>query len=204
MSEISELKDIPSEVNEGNDKKGNSYNPFSARVIYDWMEIFAVSIAVVFFLFSFVARIAVVDGGSMLPTLENGDKLIVRQLFYKPKQGDIIVCQSESYGMEKPLVKRVIATEGQTVVLDRQNWKVYVDDKPLDESYVLYEAGYMMGWDYDTDVITVKEGHVFVMGDHRNDSLDSRSMRVGQIDERYIIGQVIFRFMPLKGMGIVK
>lgn len=204
MSENSELKDIPSEVNEGNDKKENNYNPFSAKVIYDWMEIFAVSIAVVFFLFSFVARIAVVDGGSMLPTLENGDKLIVRQLFYKPKQGDIIVCQSESYGMEKPLVKRVIATEGQTVVLDRQNWKVYVDDKPLDESYVLYEAGLMMGWDYDTDVITVKEGHVFVMGDHRNDSLDSRSMRVGQIDERYIIGQVIFRFMPLKSMGIVK
>ena len=204
MSENSELKDIPSEVNEGNDKKENNYNPFSAKVIYDWMEIFAVSIAVVFFLFSFVARIAVVDGGSMLPTLENGDKLIVRQLFYKPKQGDIIVCQSESYGMEKPLVKRVIATEGQTVVLDRQNWKVYVDDKPLDESYVLYEAGFMMGWDYDTDIITVKEGHVFVMGDHRNDSLDSRSMRVGQIDERYIIGQVIFRFMPLKSMGIVK
>lgn len=204
MSENSELKDIPSEVNEGNDKKGNNYNPFSARAIYDWMEIFAVSIAVVFFLFSFVARIAVVDGGSMLPTLENGDKLIVRQLFYNPKQGDIIVCQSESYGMEKPLVKRVIATEGQTVVLDRQNWKVYVDDKPLDESYVLYEAGLMMGWDYDTDIITVKEGHVFVMGDHRNDSLDSRSMRVGQIDERYIIGQVIFRFIPFKNMGIVK
>ena len=204
MSENSELKAIPSEVNEGNDEKENNYNPFSAKVIYDWMEIFAISIAVVFILFSFVARIAVVDGGSMLPTLENGDKLIVRQLFYKPKQGDIIVCQSESYGMDKPLVKRVIATEGQTVVLDRQNWKVYVDDKPLDENYVLYEAGLMMGWEYDTDIITVKKGHVFVMGDHRNDSLDSRSMRVGQIDERYIIGQVIFRFIPLKNMGIVK
>ena len=179
-------------------------NPFSPRALFDWVEIFAASIAVVFVLFAFVARIAVVDGGSMLPTLTNGDKVIVRQLFYTPKQGDIIVCQSETYGMDKPLVKRVIATAGQTVSIDRQNWKVYVDGEPLDESYVLFEAGLMNGWDYGVDTITVKEGHIFVMGDHRNDSLDSRSMRIGQIDERYVIGKVIFRFMPLKHIGIVK
>ena len=156
-----------------------------------------------FILFSFVARIAVVDGGSMLPTLSHGDKLLVRQLFYTPKQGDVIVCQSEKYGLDKPLVKRIIATEGQTVRIDRDNWKVYVDGKPLDEPYIYLESGKMIGWEYDTDEIVVPKGHVFVMGDHRNDSLDSRFYRVGMIDVRYIIGEVIFRFFPFDGLGLV-
>ncbi len=175
-----------------------------ASSVYDWIEIIIISVATVFILFSFVARIAVVDGSSMLPTLTDGDKLIVRHLFYTPKQGDIIVCQSQTYGLEKPLVKRIIATEGQTVSIDRLTWTVYVDGVALKEDYIYREGGYMVGWEYDTDTITVKEGHVFVMGDHRNDSLDSRTYRVGQIDERYIIGKVVFRFMPFKSFGPVK
>ena len=171
--------------------------------LYDWLEIFAVSIAVIFFLFAFVARIAVVDGSSMNPTLQGNDKLLVRQLFYTPKQGDIIVCQSERYGMQKPLVKRIIALEGQTVRIDTENWIVYVDDEPLEEDYVLYRAGSpMVGWSYG-ESYTVPEGHVFVMGDNRNDSLDSRSYLVGPIDERYIIGEVIFRFLPFSSLGTV-
>jgi signal peptidase I len=208
MTDNSELNPNTNEIEENEkvetDSKKKEENPFSPRALFDWVEIFAVSIAVVFLLFAYVARIAVVDGGSMLPTLTNGDKVIVRQIFYTPKQGDIVVCQSEKYGMDKPLVKRVIATEGQTVSIDRENWKVYVDGEPLDESYVFFETGLMNGWDYNTDTITVKKGHVFVMGDHRNDSLDSRSMRIGQIDERYVIGKVVYRFMPLKNIGIVK
>lgn len=175
-----------------------------ASSVYDWIEIIIISVATVFVLFSFVARIAVVDGSSMLPTLTDGDKLIVRHLFYTPKQGDIIVCQSQTYGLEKPLVKRIIATEGQTVSIDRLTWTVYVDGVPLKEDYIYREGGYMVGWEYETDTITVKEGHVFVMGDHRNDSLDSRTYRVGQIDERYIIGKVVFRFMPFSSFGPVK
>ncbi len=171
--------------------------------VFEWLEIFIVSIAAVFILFSFVARIAVVDGNSMLPTLSHGDKLLVRQLFYTPKQGDIIVCQSGKYGLDKPLVKRIIATEGQTVRIDRENWKVYVNGYPLDEPYVFFENGKMVGWEYDTDEIVVPKGHVFVMGDHRNDSLDSRFYRVGMIDVRYIIGEVIFRFFPFDGLGLV-
>ncbi len=175
-----------------------------ASSIYEWLEIFIISVAAVFILFSFVARVAVVDGGSMLPTLSNGDKLLVRQLFYTPKQGDIIVCQSENYGLDKPLVKRIIATEGQRVRLDRENWKIYINGEPLDESYKIYlESGSMVGWEYDTDEIVVPKGHVFVMGDHRNDSLDSRSRRIGMIDERYIIGEVVFRFMPFASFGTV-
>ena len=175
----------------------------AVRSVFDWIEVFAVSIAVVFVLFTFVARIAVVDGDSMLPTLNNGDKLIVSQLFYTPKQGDIVVCQSKTYGLNYPLVISVIATGGQIVTLDRETWTVTVDGVALEEGYILRTAGKMTGWFYDEDTITVPEGYVFVMGDNRNNSLDSRSYAVGMIDERYIVGKVIFRFMPLNNFGKV-
>ncbi|MBO5040536.1 MAG: signal peptidase I [Clostridia bacterium] len=175
-----------------------------SQTIFEWLEIFIVSVAAVFILFSFVARIAVVDGNSMYPTLSHSDKLLVRQIFYEPKQGDIIVCQSEAYGLDKPLVKRIIATEGQKVRLDRENWKIYVDGFPLEEPYIVVGSDLMHNWDYGEDEITVPEGHVFVMGDNRNNSLDSRFYDVGYIDERYIIGQVIYRFLPFDGFGPVK
>ena len=174
-----------------------------SQTVFEWLEIFIVSVAAVFILFSFVARIAVVEGDSMYPTLSNNDKLLVRQLFYEPKQGDIIVCQSVNYGLDKPLVKRIIATEGQKVRLDRENWKIYVDGFPLDESYIVVGQGAMVNWEYEGDEITVPEGHVFVMGDNRNNSLDSRFYDVGYIDERYIIGEVVFRFLPFDGFGSV-
>ncbi len=172
--------------------------------IYEWVEMLVISIALVFMIFSFVARVAVVSGNSMKPTLENGDKLLVRELFYTPKQGDIIVCHSEFYGFSEPLVKRVIATEGQKVRLDTENWKVYVDGVLLDEDYINYIPGVdMKGWDYGEEY-TVPDGHIFVMGDNRNFSSDSRASYVGAIDERYVIGKVIFRFLPASAFGSVK
>ncbi|MBQ8255161.1 MAG: signal peptidase I [Clostridia bacterium] len=172
--------------------------------LFEWLEIFIVSVAAVFILFSFVARIAVVEGNSMYPTLSNADKLLVRQIFYEPKQGDIVVCQSVRYGLDKPLVKRIIATAGQRVRLDKTNWKIYVNDFPIDEPYLVIGEGSMVDWEYDTDEIVIPEGHVFVMGDNRNNSLDSRFYGVGMIDERYIIGQVVYRFLPFNGFGPVK
>lgn len=174
-----------------------------SETFFEWLEIFIISVAAVFVLFSFIARIAVVDGNSMYPTLSNNDKLLVRQIFYTPKQGDIIVCQSENYGLDKPLVKRIIATEGQTVRLDRENWKIYVNGFVIDEPYLVIGEGAMVDWEYDTDEIVIPKGHVFVMGDNRNNSLDSRFYGVGMIDERYIIGQVIYRFMPFNVFGPV-
>lgn len=176
-----------------------------SQTIFEWLEIFIVSVAAVFILFSFVARIAVVDGNSMHPTLSHSDKLLVRQIFYEPKQGDIIVCQSEAHGLDKPLVKRIIATEGQKVRLDLENWKIYVDGFPLEEPYIVIGSVPMRDWEESYgDEITVPEGHVFVMGDNRNNSLDSRYEEVGFIDERYIIGQVIYRFLPFDGFGPVE
>lgn len=174
-----------------------------AADLYDWLEVFAVSVAIVFVIFAFVARVAVVDGTSMNDTLKHGDKLLVRELLYTPKQGDIVVCQSEFFGFNEPLVKRVVATEGQTIKIDTENWKVYVDGIELKEDYVKYIAGMdMRGWSYGEEY-TVPEGHIFVMGDNRNGSWDSRDSRVGPIDERYVIGKVVFRFLPISSFGKV-
>jgi len=171
--------------------------------LYDWLEIVAVSVAAVFFIFSFVARVAVVDGNSMNQTLKHGEKLIVQELFYTPKQGDIIVCQSEFFGFQQPLVKRIIAVEGQTITIDTETWTVCVDGVPLDEDYVNYIEGVpMLGWSYG-ESYTVPAGMVFVMGDNRNDSWDSRDSRIGPIDDRFIVGKVIFRFLPLGSFGTV-
>lgn len=171
--------------------------------LYDWLEVFAVSVAAVFVIFAFVARVAVVDGESMTNTLQHGEQLIVQELFYTPKQGDIVVCQSAFFGFDKPLVKRIIATEGQTISIDTETWTVTVDGVPLKEDYVRYIQGKdMTGWSYG-DSYTVPEGHVFVMGDNRNGSWDSRDSRIGPIDERYIVGKVIFRFAPLGSFGPV-
>lgn len=171
--------------------------------LYDWLEVFAVSVAAVFVLFAFVARVAVVDGDSMNHTLKHGDKLLVQELFYTPKQGDIVVCQTEFFGFGNPLVKRVIATEGQVITLDTETWTVSVDGVPLDEDYVLHiEGASMVGWSYG-ESYTVPEGHVFVMGDNRNGSWDSRDARIGPVDERYIVGKVVFRFAPFSSFGPV-
>lgn len=172
--------------------------------LYDWLEVLAVSVAAVFILFAFVLRVAEVDGTSMTNTLQHGEKLLVQELFYTPKQGDIVVCQSEFFGFDKPLVKRVIATEGQTVSIDEETWTVTVDGVALKEDYVRYMKGQnMKGWSYG-ESYTVPEGMVFVMGDNRNGSWDSRDSRIGPIDERYIVGKVILRFAPLDHFGPVK
>ncbi|MBQ7125441.1 MAG: signal peptidase I [Clostridia bacterium] len=190
---------LEAETQTSNNKDKNEEKQTIVARLYDWLEIFAVSVAVVFIIFAFVARVAIVDGNSMNDTLKDGDKLLVSELFYTPKQGDIIVCQAEYFGPEEPLVKRIVATEGQTIRIDTENWQVFVNDIELEEDYVKHIIGRdMHGWSYGEEY-TVPKGHVFVMGDNRNNSADSRDSRVGPIDERYIIGKVIFRFSPKFG-----
>ena len=169
----------------------------AATLFSDIVEICVTAITVVIICFAFFARNAVVDGESMRETLQDRDSLIVLSFGFKPKTGDIIVCQSENYGYETPLVKRVIATSGQTISIDREKWQVSVDGVVLDElDYVRYLDGVRMnGWAYG-ETYTVPEGYVFVMGDNRNNSTDSRSTHIGPIDERLVVGKVILRYLP--------
>ena len=179
--------------------------------IFDVIEIFAVAVAFIFLCFNFVFRVAMVDGSSMNQTLIDRERVLVWELGYQPKTGDIVVCQSERYGYETPLVKRVIATGGQTVSIDFENWKVTVDGKTLDEPYVYHKNALAMHTeDYyaqytldENGAFTVPEGKVFVLGDNRNYSSDSRDGRIGLIDEELITGHVIFRFLPFDKFGAV-
>ena len=152
-------------------------------------------------LFTFVARIIVVSGPSMENTLIEGDLILVWSLGYTPRQGDIVVLTQESY-QEDSIVKRVIATEGQRVDIDYSSGTVYVDDVPLGESYTK-EKMLLPSYGEGINHITVPEGCIFVMGDNRNHSADSRYPAIGSVDARCVIGRgltVIFPFTHWKGL----
>jgi signal peptidase I, bacterial type len=182
----------------------SGYKKFLSEA-YDLLEILVVSVALVFLLFSFFFRVATVDGGSMENTLYDGQALVISKLFFTPHTGDIIVFQMPSsvsvFG--EPIVKRVIATAGQVVDIDFVNWKVYVDGVELDESYVKHDTTEVMRMSSYTFPFTVPKGTIFVMGDNRNGSTDSRDSRIGPVDTRYLLGKVIFRLTPVSKLGPV-
>ena len=169
----------------------------SIATVYEWLEMFAVyfSVGILFFIIFF--RHCPVVGESMMHTLNNGDLMIISTFAYTPENGDIIVCQSEKYGLDRPLVKRVIATEGQKVNINYETWEVTVDGVTLDEDYIWFREGFdMLRSDYLPNEFTVPEGHIFAMGDNRNNSKDSRSSEIGFIDTRYVVGKVCVRVLP--------
>ena len=162
--------------------------------IYDWLQCFISALVVGILIFIFLFRVITVDGSSMNPTLVNGDKIIISKLFYTPKYGDVIVLKAPSF-RDEPLVKRIIATEGQTIDIDFTEGVVYIDGEALDEPYIA--APTMLEEDFRGE-ITVPEGCVFVMGDNRNASTDSRTSSVGMIDTREIFGKVYLIVFPGK------
>ena len=165
--------------------------------IYDWLQCIVMAIVICVLFFSFIVRLVDVVGSSMYPTLEDGDKIIVSNLFYTPKQGDIIVFRKDEY-REEPLVKRIIAVEGQTVDIDFEKGIVYVDGEALDEPYI---AELTNDPEDFFGPVEVPEGCIFVMGDNRNASTDSRRSAIGMVDERCIMGKVYFTVFPLKNFG---
>ena len=168
-------------------------NEFAATV-FDWLGSLFMALVVVLLVMTFGFRIIDVDGKSMEPTLINSDKVLITDLFYTPHNGDIVII---SHGEEypKPLVKRVIATAGQELKLDYDNNAVYVDGQKLDEPYI---QGTTVRGDVAEEELNgvVPEGKVFVMGDNRSISLDSRYKQIGFIDESYIIGKAQLDVIP--------
>ena len=152
-------------------------------------------IAGILLIFSLLFRVVIVSGPSMNNTLIDGDWVLLlgNTLYKDPQYGDIIVASKDSYDDGSPIIKRIIATEGQVVDIDFEEGIVYVDNVPLDETYTLTPTNIREGIEFP---LTVEPGCVFAMGDNRNISKDSRSPDIGQIDKREILGKAIFIIFP--------
>lgn len=177
------------------------------REMFEWLDVIVTSVIAVVLIFTFVFRVARIDGNSMLNTLHNDERVIMTNMFYEPKYGDIVVISRNADNAPKsteddaPIIKRVIATAGQTVDINFETGEVTVDGKVLKEDYIREPTHLYLGVDFP---VRVPENCIFVMGDNRNDSLDSRSPQIGEngmINKQYVLGHVIFRIHPLNQFG---
>lgn len=178
------------------------------KELRDWAFSILIAVVVALVVRNYVFTLVKVQGQSMEPTLQHEDRLYVNRFFYTPEKGDVIIFVPET-DPQHPYVKRVIATEGDSLYIDIDTGDVYVNGVLLNEPYIkeksLRIGAYLqelMLTDYSKDnPIIIKEDHVFVMGDNRNNSKDSRDL--GQIPEDEIMGNAVFRFWPLQKFGSV-
>ena len=176
-------------------KQNGEEKPGFSKSLVMYLHDLCWMLAVVMILFLVFFRIIVVSGPSMKMTLLDGDYLLlINNLFYRePEKGDVVVVSKQEYDNGKPIVKRVIATEGQIVDMDFVNGIVYVDGLPLEEDYINTPTNLDEGSVFPQ---IVEEDHVFVMGDNRNNSKDSRSLEIGQVDKREVLGKVALLMVP--------
>lgn len=187
----------------------------AAAEVLDWFDTVITSIVAIIVIFALITRLSTVDGGSMKPTLYDAERLMISDFMYTPEINDIVVIWTEGLYNEveeewgKAIVKRVIGVPGDTIELDISSGSVYRNGEKLAHEVkdgILYEDGHPIndytrfGWDM-TEAVTVPEGYVFVMGDNRNDSIDSRDARVGLVDMNYVIGKAYLRVAPFGRFG---
>lgn len=173
----------------------------SGKDLYDWVQCLIVALIICVVFFAFFVRIIDVVGTSMNPTLNNSDKMLVSGLFYKPQVGDVVVFKKDEYNPNKALVKRVIAVEGQEINIDFDRGIVYIDGQPIQEDYI---AELTKTKEDFIGPKTVPEGCVFVMGDNRNMSTDSRKTEIGMVDTRLILGKAYMVIYPLSEFRVIK
>lgn len=181
------------------EKVSNPASKFSA-FCFDWSETIVQSFIIVVIIMTFIFRLFTVDGQSMMNTLYDRDKVAVARWKYVPKNGDVVVIK-HGEEFDKPLIKRIIATEGQTFKINFSNGSVVVDGVTIDEPYIK-EPMWLRG---DAEIPSViPQGYCFVMGDNRNNSSDSRSKVIGLIPNENIIGKAKFVFYPFNRIKIIE
>ena len=165
------------------------------RDLYEWVQALVCSVLTVVLVFTFGIRLIGVDGHSMVPTLQDGDRLLVTTSLLSGdyEYGDIVIIQMGACAGGEPIVKRVISTGGQTVDIDFETGAVYVDGTLLEEDYINELTFVEEGTEFP---LTVPEGSIFVMGDNRNHSSDSRDASLGTVDTRYVIGRAVILAFP--------
>lgn len=175
------------------------------KTLYEWLEEIVIALTLVILVFTFLFRVVTVTGESMLPNFVEGQKLIVTNLGHSVEQGTVVVITNV---LNEPIIKRVIATEGQTVDIDYETGVVYVDGEAVDETQFGLENGITTRPYSTLEAMvfpqTVPEGCVFVLGDNRCVSKDSRYTEVGMVDTRHILGEAVFTLYPFDHFGVIE
>ena len=190
----------------GYDRYSSSKQSQTVQSCYEWIEEILAAVVVVVLIFTFLFRVVTVSGTSMYPNYHHGDRLVVTNTFGQPlEQGDVVVVVNV---LDEPIIKRVIATEGQQVDINFDTGTVYIDGQALDETQfglkngITVETGAML--ERTQFPTTVPEGHIFVLGDNRPVSEDSRYTAVGMVDVRNVLGKAEFRLFPFDRFGTVE
>ncbi len=189
------------DVQEKQQEKEKKKIDWKAEII-SWLWTIGIALAIVFVVNTFIARVVNVDGASMLPTLTHGERIITTPLHGELQRGDIVVIHREN---DTAIIKRIVAVAGDTVDIDYDTGTLYVNGEAVEEDYISAPMHFVAYQGGNTKLpLTVEEGYVFVLGDNRNVSLDSRAAELGAVEEKAVFGKAIFRIWPFDKFGLIE